>query len=123
MKKLAALGLAGVIAVGSIAAAGTAEARSRHGWVPFAVGAGILTLGAIAASQANAYPDYYAYEPYPYAPYPYGYTYAPAPRTIYRSGPVYRSDSWCRQQGDYNAYTGRVTEPNGSSWQCGPGHR
>src|SRR5689334_10239319 len=76
MWKLAAVGLAGLVAVGSLASAGTAEARSNN-WAPFAIGAGIFALGAIAASQSYAYPHYYSY-PYAYDPYVYdSYAYQP----------------------------------------------
>jgi hypothetical protein len=33
---------------------------------------------------------------------------------------AYYTDAWCRAQGDYNPYSGQVTEPNGKVWQCGP---
>lgn len=34
--------------------------------------------------------------------------------------PSTRSESWCRKLGQFNPYSGMVTEGNGDSWQCVP---
>lgn len=77
MRKLAAVALIGLTALGGVAATSQeAEARSRHG---AAVAAGIIGLAAgaiIASSAANAYGHSgygYAHPGYGYAPVGYGY--------------------------------------------------
>src|SRR5690349_16746058 len=111
MMKLAAASLAGILALGSMTALSTdANARDRHhrsgATGAFIAGTIIgLGVGAAAASQPRYYyNDSYAYEGYAAYPEPQPYYVAPSSR------PSYYSNSWCQQQGDYNAYTGMVTE-------------
>lgn len=120
MRTLATLGLAGLIAAGSLAGSTTpSDARNGARTGAFVAGA-ILGLGvaAAAASQHHyyGYDDYVAYDPYPGYYVSPGVTYvAPAPRRYYRSH--------CEQYFGYNPWTGIVTEANGNSWQCSPPRR
>ena len=72
VKPAIVLGIAGALALGSIA---PSEARSR-GWVAAGIG---LAAGAAIASAANANAYYYGYYGPGYAAYAYDPYYAPAP--------------------------------------------
>ena len=112
--KLAAFGLAAMLAVASVATPALAQHRGGGGnwhggwhgggwhggwhhhrgnaWVPWAVGAGALTLGAALAAP-YAYDYYYAPPPayyYPPPAYRYGYNYNPYyGRPYYGPEPTY----------------------------------
>lgn len=121
MKTLATLGLAGLIAAGSLAGS-TSPSSAKNGVRTGAIIAGtILGLGIVAAA---AHPNYYVYDDYTaydpgYYPGYYvspGVTYVtPAPRVYYRN--------YCDQYFGYNPWTGIVTDPSGYSWQCSPPRR
>lgn len=123
--KLATLGLAGLIAAGSLTAvsteAGAAPWHHRHSNAGAFIAGAIVGAGvaAVASQPRYYYQDQYAYEGYPVyvEPQPQPYYVVPSSRT------TYYSRDWCRQQGDYNSYTGIVTEASGRSWQCSPPRR
>ena len=126
MKKTIALGLAGALALGSLAATtATAEAANFNRGGAVAAGAVFgFALGALAANSYYYYPNYYYGPRQLYPQYPsYAYRAYPAyPAYAYRTYPAYAGNghvAWCESTyRSYNPATDTYTGYDGYLHRC-----